>query len=186
VSYPTGTVGAVRVEVVRSARRRRTVQARLEDGVLQVYIPARLSKAEEAHWVEEMTRRFQRREGTDGIDLDERARRLASRYRLPQPQSIRWVDNQVHRWGSCTPVDAAIRISSRLAAFPPWVLDYVIVHELAHLVEAGHGKAFDALTHRYPKAERAIGYLIAKGIDGDQPVRSFRPPVPAEQPALFG
>jgi predicted metal-dependent hydrolase len=185
LSYPAGTVGGVQVEVIRSARRRRTVQARLEDGVLQLLIPARLSKAEEQHWIEEMTRRFQRKAGTDSVDLPDRARRLALRYRLPQPQSIRWVDNQLHRWGSCTPADGAIRISSRLAAYPGWVLDYVIVHELAHLVETGHGKAFDALTHRYPKAERAIGFLMAKGIDGDDPAPRVTPAAAVEQPALF-
>ena len=54
-------------------------------------------------------------------------------------------------------------VSARLAAYPRWVLDYVIVHELAHLVEASHGPAFWELVNRYPLAERARGYLIAKG-----------------------
>jgi predicted metal-dependent hydrolase len=37
----------------------------------------------------------------------------------------------------------------------------VIVHELAHLLEPNHGKRFKSLVHRYPLAERAIGFLIA-------------------------
>ena len=82
---------------------------------------------------------------------------------MPIPQSIRWVDNQHTRWGSCTPDSATIRISSRVAGFPTWVLDSIIIHELAHLVEPGHSKAFQALTNRYPLAERAKGFLIAVG-----------------------
>jgi predicted metal-dependent hydrolase len=151
------------VEVVRSARRRKTIQAYLVGGVLRVAIPASCSKEEEAHWVGVMVRRFERKRSTESIDLPGRARELAQRFDLPTPASIRWVDNQRSLWGSCTIVDRTIRISSRLAACPRWVLDYVIVHELTHLVVPGHGPAFTALVDRYPKAERARGYLIAKG-----------------------
>ena len=157
----------MQVEVVRSTRRRKTVQARKVDGVLRVSIPATMTKADEAHWVGEMVRRFERRAQADGIDLEARAAALATRHDLPQPASIRWVDNQRTRWGSCTVVDRTIRISSRLAEWPSWVVDYVIVHELAHLVVADHGPAFQALVDRYPKAERARGFLIAKGMEGD-------------------
>jgi predicted metal-dependent hydrolase len=153
----------VEVEVVRSARRRRTVQARVVDGRLRVSIPAAMSTAEERRWVDEMVRRMGRRAAADDIDLAERAAALARRHRLPVPASIRWVENQQARWGSCTPSDGTIRLSTRLASFPGWVLDYVIVHELAHLVEPGHGPAFRALEGRYRRAERAIGFLMAKG-----------------------
>lgn len=153
--------------MVRSARRRKTVSARTVDGVLRVSIPATMTVEEEAHWVGEMSRRVARRQRSDAVDLTTRARVLAQRHGLPEPASIRWVDNQRSRWGSCTPADGSIRLSSRLAGFPPWVVDYVVVHELAHLVEPGHGPAFHALTGRYPRAERAIGFLLAKGMDGD-------------------
>ena len=66
------------------------------------------------------------------------------------------------RWGSCTPADGTIRISARLASEPGWVLDYVIVHELAHLVVAGHNRRFWALVRRYPRSERARGWLMAR------------------------
>jgi predicted metal-dependent hydrolase len=72
------------------------------------------------------------------------------------------------RWGSCTPDDGAVRVSSRLAAYPAWVLDYVLVHELAHLRVASHGPAHQALVDRYPYAERARGFLIAMDLDPDQ------------------
>jgi predicted metal-dependent hydrolase len=72
------------------------------------------------------------------------------------------------RWGSCTKATSSIRISTRLGPFPDWVLDYVIVHELAHLVHLDHSPAFWELVHRYPRAERATGYLIAKSGDDDE------------------
>ena len=155
------------VEVVRSTRRRKTIQAHMVGGVLQVAIPAACTAEEEAHWVGVMVKRFERRRSTSAVRLGERAAKLSADHHLPRPASIRWADNQNTLWGSCTPVDRTIRISSRLAEFPRWVLDYVIVHELAHLVVVGHGPAFNALVDRYPLAERARGYLIAKGIEPD-------------------
>ena len=151
----------IRVQVIRSPKRRKTVQAREVDGVVRVSIPATMTRAEEEHWVAVMVGRF-RRSDTSAIDLPARAAALAKRYRLPVPADIRWVDNQRTLWGSCTPVDGTIRISSVLAGYPGWVLDYVIVHELAHLVIHGHGRPFWELVNRYPKAERARGYLMAK------------------------
>ena len=152
------------VEVVRSARRRKTVQASVVDGRIRVLLPARMTKAEERHWVEVMRQRLERQLRPPEIDLAARADALAARYDLPRPSSIRWVDNQQQRWGSCTPQDGTIRISSRLQGFPGWVVDAVVVHELAHLVEANHSPAFHALADRFPRQERATGFLIAKGL----------------------
>lgn len=163
----TASFANVKVEVVRSARRRKTVQAREVGGVLRVSIPATMTKADEDRWVAEMVRRMERRTATGGIDLPQRAEQLATKYKLSRPASIRWATNQEWRWGSCTPSDGAIRISSRLAAEPSWVLDYVIVHELAHLDIPRHDAKFWTLVNRYPKAERARGFLIARGLESD-------------------
>lgn len=153
----------MQVEVIRSPRRRKTVQATEADGVVRVSIPASMSRADEERWVAEMVRRLGRRRLAAGIDLRPRAAVLADRYRLPRPTEVRWVENQRSRWASCSPGDGVIRVSSRLAGFPSWVVDYVLVHELAHLVEPGHGPAFWGLVHRYRRAERARGFLLAKG-----------------------
>lgn len=161
----TAPNGTLPVEVVRSSRRRKTVQARLVDGRLRILLPAHLSAADEEHWVREMSRRFERRSRSGQIDVSRRARHLARQFGLPEPAGIRWVSNQSTRWGSCTPATGQIRLSDRLSGFPGWVIDYVIVHELAHLEVLDHGPAFRALEGRYPKAERAIGYLLAKGLD---------------------
>jgi predicted metal-dependent hydrolase len=157
----------LRVEVTRSAKRRRTVGARLVGDVLRIAIPSWMSRADEQHWTAEMTRRFERMRSTERIDLTARAASLARRYRLAVPADIRWSDDMSTRWGSCTPDDGTIRISTRVAAFPDWVVDYVLVHELAHLSVPGHGEAFWQLVHRYAKAERAIGYLIARSDDAE-------------------
>lgn len=154
------------VEVVRSARRRKTVGAQLRDGVLTVRVPGWMSHAEAHRWADEMARRFARRHTAQGVDLAERTAHLARRYGLPAPAAVRWVDMD-SRWGSCTPATREVRVSTRVAAFPTWVLDYVVVHELAHLVVADHSAEFWALVGRYPKAERARGYLIAKSGDAD-------------------
>jgi predicted metal-dependent hydrolase len=171
------------VEVTRSARRRKTVQARLVGDTLHVSIPARLTKAEEARWVAEMVQRLERRQGAGRVksseDLVARAAALSTRYGLPRPASIRWVGNQNARWGSCTPEDGSIRISRKLAGEPSWVLDYVIVHELAHLEVAGHGPAFWRLVQRYPRAERAKGFLLARSWPAGSPE-----PAEDDEPAI--
>ena len=114
-SLRPATFRTVKVEVVRSPRRRKTVAAQEVNGVLRVSIPASMTKADEERWVAEMVRRLRLRTTSVEVDLDRRAEQLADRYLLPHPASIRWVDNQAGRWGSCTPADGAIRISSRVA-----------------------------------------------------------------------
>jgi predicted metal-dependent hydrolase len=152
----------VDVVIVRSARRRKTVSARVVDGVVRISVPDNLPPAEERRHVESLRRRIERQQTARLIDLEVRAATLAARFGLRRPTSIRWVGNQDARWGSCTPVDGTIRISTRLAGEPDWVLDYVLVHELAHLDVPGHGPAFDRLVNRYPRAERARGFLEAR------------------------
>src|SRR5688572_6514704 len=122
------------VEVRRSRKRRRTVAAYREDEKVVVLIPARMTRAE---------RQEKRRRPSDA-GLMRRAEGLNTRYLDGQatPDTVRWVDNQNSRWGSCTPADRAIRLSRRLQGMPAWVIDYVLVHELAHLIEIGHTTAF--------------------------------------------
>jgi predicted metal-dependent hydrolase len=172
----------VEVEVIRSPRRRRTVQARQVGDVLRVSIPSSMTKAEEERWVAEMVGRMGRKAAAESVDLQRRAQTLAARYRLPPARSVRWVDNQQWRWGSCTPADGSVRISNRLAGLPGWVLDYVIVHELAHLDVPRHNRDFWAIVSRYPRTERARGYLMAKGMDDVDAAGEVDPPAPTQSP----
>jgi predicted metal-dependent hydrolase len=156
------------VEVRRSRRRTRTVSAYRQDGPdgskVIVLIPARFTRAEEAEWVEQMVARLdrsdRRRRRTDD-QLMKRARELSKEFLAgkARPVGVRWVDNMTTRWASCTPADATIRLSDRLQGMPPWVVDYVLLHELAHLLEPGHNARFWQWVDQYPRAERAKGYL---------------------------
>src|SRR3954468_24334262 len=147
------------VEVVRSARRRRTISAYRSGERIIVQVPARLTRAEEAQWVDRMVRRVlagERRLLRSDDDLIARAADLSTRFLggRAEPAAVRWVDNQGQRWGSCTPVDRTIRLSRRLVGMPDYVVDYVLLHELAHLLEAGHGSDFWALLESYPRLAR--------------------------------
>lgn len=163
------------IRVVRSDRRRRTVSARLvEDGaVLEVLAPAEATDAELGPIIEKLKgrvlRQAVRRDTADDTVLARRAAELNRQYFEGKLRwaEIRYVTNQQHRYGSCTPATGVIRISHRVATMPAWVRDYILVHELAHLKEANHGSRFWKLVQRYPKVERARGYLICLGLEGE-------------------
>jgi predicted metal-dependent hydrolase len=158
---------------VRSTRRRKTIQARVIDGRIRVHVPASLPPdqvdAEVRRLVERLERR--RRGRQSDADLERLARDLCRRFDLPVPTSVRWVGNQRSRWGSCTTSTGDIRLSDRLRPWPRYVVEYVLVHELCHLVVADHSRAFHDLVARYPSAERARGFLDAQslGVDGQGP-----------------
>ena len=144
------------------------VSARREGERLVVFIPGWMSAEQERDWVAEMVRRVEASEArrrSPGRNNDEalmrRGLELSKRWLegRARPSSIRWVPTMRTRWASCTPDDATIRISERLRDAPGWVVDYVLVHELAHLLQPGHDPAFWALVGRYPRTERARGFL---------------------------
>lgn len=149
------------VDVIRSPRRRKTVQARLVGERVELRVPAAMPDAEVAEHIAVLVPKLERQRRAAPIDLHERALRLARQFDLPEPEGIRWVANQHRRWGSCTVTDGSIRISDRLADAPDFVLDYVVLHELTHLEVADHGPDFRALMARYLLGERAEGYLMA-------------------------
>ena len=124
-----------------------------------------MTRKEEAEWVETMVARLEKAEQTaQAVATTTCSARAAAQRPVPrrpgQARLGRWVANQNSRWGSCTPGDHSIRLSERLNGMPAWVVDYVLVHELAHLLEAGHDAKFWAWVDRYPQAERAKGYLL--------------------------
>ncbi|TVU63452.1 M48 family metallopeptidase [Paenarthrobacter nitroguajacolicus] len=168
---PQVTDDGTPVVVRRSSRRRRTVAAFWEDGNAVVAIPASFTKSQEREWVQRMLAKLKkqgerrnaqgrRRPATDQV-LAEHAAQLSRTYLGGRavPTSVRWVGNQNSRWGSATPADGTIRLSNKLQPMPQWVIDYVLVHELAHLLVAGHNADFWRLVEAYPETQRAKAFL---------------------------
>ncbi|RIK06683.1 MAG: metal-dependent hydrolase [Acidobacteria bacterium] len=153
------------VVIHRSPRRRKTIQARVDHGLLHVFLPDNLSRRRELEWVEKMREAIRLKQEHDkaaeSVDLERRAQLLNKRYFAGALawQSIRFTPASRTRYGSCRPGKGQILISAELGDHPTWVLDYVIVHELAHLVFPDHSEQFWQLVSVYPKAERARGYL---------------------------
>jgi hypothetical protein len=152
------------LEIHRSARRRRTAQAHARDGVVVVRLPAGIAAAEEERLITRLVRRVTGAERAARLGgdtaLERRARELADRYLDGvRPTAVRWSGRMGRRYGSCSPEDGTIRISRDVARLPAFVRDYVLLHELAHLVVADHSPAFHALLARFPDRDRARGYL---------------------------
>ncbi|MEW2068385.1 M48 family metallopeptidase [Streptomyces sp. NPDC007346] len=176
------------VEVRRSTRRRKSVSAYREGGRTIVLIPARMSEAEERRWVGVMLDKLAAQESKRVLgdaELTERAERLSAQFfdGRARPASVRWVTNQNTRWGSCTPAEGSIRLSHRLQGMPEYVVDYVLLHELAHLLVPGHGPGFWRLLEAYPRTERARGYLEGVVAAGQLPMCPQRA---RSEPGAFG
>lgn len=151
------------VEIQSSARRKKTGTAHWSGSRIIVQIPANVRGKDRTIFVDELVERLltQRPQvaAGDGM-LEERARLLAAQYNDGvEPVSVRWVTNQQARWASCSPGTKEIRVSSRLRQCPEWVIDAVLVHELAHLQVADHSPAFYEIANRHPRQDDSELYL---------------------------
>src|SRR5690606_19170507 len=121
-----------------------------EGETIVVVVPHRLPEADRRRYADELAARLvagrERRRPSDA-QLFQRAADLSARYLdgAAPPSAVTWSSRQHGRWGSCTPADRTIRLSDRLRDVPPWVLDAVLLHELAHLHHPDHGPGFRAL-----------------------------------------
>ncbi len=164
------------IRIKRSSRRKKTVTGRwIDEKLIEILSPTDIDDEALQPIIANLKRRLiaekeRRQAEINDETLEQRAQVLNKKYfngRLHW-NSIRFVTNQRKRFGSCTPKEGTIRISHRLASAPSWVLDYVIMHELAHLRVQNHSQKFWKLVNRYPLTERARGYLIALSIESDQ------------------
>jgi hypothetical protein len=157
------------VEVRVSARRRKTSEARWVGGRIVVSLPAHLSgpaREKTISWlVDRLVTKHPLRAAVGDRELMTRAVALSDRYRIgARPTSVRWVTNQSARWGSCSYHSGEIRLSHRLRSVPEWVLDAVLVHELAHLVHPNHSPAFHELANGYRRHHEAGIFLAGYGL----------------------
>ena len=161
------------IEVIRSRRRRKTIQARKRQGRIEILAPAHMTDQQLQPHIDSLVARIGRKEKADRLsdsDLERRARHFNREFfggRL-RWESIRWVTTQNRSYGSCTSMRGTIRISDQLASIPTFVQDYVIIHELAHLLEPNHGPKFWALVNQYDLTERARGFLMGAGFQSDE------------------
>ena len=159
------------VKIIRSSRRKRTVSARLVKDLLLVKAPVFIPDAHLEKMVAGFKDKFQRKRLKEELDKSEDlasvAQRLNEKYfeNKLKVNGIEYVTNQNSRFGCCNYRSGHIRISHRLGLMPAWVRDYVIVHELAHLLAPNHSRAFWDIVSRYELAERAKGYLMAVGLE---------------------
>ena len=153
-----------RVEIRVSERRRKTITAFWEGDDIVVLVPPRLSKRDRQIYADELSKKLiaerDKRRPTDD-SLHQRARHLSRVYLngKAKPTSVRWSTRQNSRWGSCTAAERTIRITARLQDAPQYVIDAVLVHELAHLLHADHGPEFHELANRFPRQRDAEIFL---------------------------
>ncbi len=159
------------VKVIRSPDRKKTIQAKMVGETLVIYLPTGLHREEEGKLIEKMRQKIEKKRLKTQANKDDYLKKRFDGFnrmyfggRL-KVNSIEFVSNQ--RWvrGSCTPSKGTIRISHRLLEMPKWVLDYVIMHEMSHLVHPDHSKAFWNKVGEYKYTERARGFLMAKGME---------------------
>jgi predicted metal-dependent hydrolase len=157
------------IQIIRSRKRRKTIQARKRNDRIEILAPAHMTDEQLQPHIDSLVKRIDRNEKASVLsddDLQKRALHFNRQYfnGTLQWQSIRWVTTQNRSYGSCTSVRGTIRISDELASMPTFVLDYVIIHELAHLLEPNHGPKFWELVNRYHLTERARGFLMGAGV----------------------
>ena len=160
------------VEIRASSRRTKTGNAHWSGSRIIVQIPARMRGRDREVFVADLvTRLLSQRPQATGHDgaLHERCLVLAELYNNNvAPSAVRWVANQRTRWASCSPATREIRVSTRLRQCPDWVVDAVLVHELAHLQEIDHSAAFYAIANRHPRQVECglflEGYALGLGL----------------------
>lgn len=160
---------SLEAKIIRSHNRQKTISAKLVGDVIQITAPADIpqDRLEEivAKLKNRIEKKLQKRQLNTQVDLRDVAHKLNHKYFSGELkiESIEYSTNQNKVHGNCNYKNRTIRISHRLANMPEWVRDYVIVHELAHIVEPNHGEEFWKLVSRYELSERARGFLLAKG-----------------------
>jgi len=159
----------VEVKIIRSRRRFRTVSASLTKDILLVQAPQILSAERLNKIIDKFKIKFENKLLKTDLDKTRDLVGCANRINMKYFDNklkldlIEYATDQNSKFGCCNWRTARIRISHKISLMPGWVRDYVVLHEMAHLVEPNHGKAFWDIVSRYRLTERARGYLMAAG-----------------------
>ncbi|MDO8662696.1 MAG: DUF45 domain-containing protein [Candidatus Omnitrophota bacterium] len=143
------------------------MSARLVNDLLLVNAPLMLAQERLDKIVSGFKLKFERKKIKAELDKEQNLLDLASSLNEKyfgnkvKLESIEYVTTQNSRFGCCNYRAARIRISHKIGLMPEWVRKYVVIHEMAHLIEPNHSKAFWDIVARYKLAERARGYLMA-------------------------
>ena len=154
---------ALELRVIR--KRVKNINARLRGKTLLVSAPHRVPAGELEETILQLARRLVRRSREEVVNSDggaERiARKVAARFsNPPEVAEVRFVTNQTARWGSYSSQTGVVRLNAALRQMPPWVLEAVVAHELAHSFHLDHSPAFWELVRSVcPKTDRARAFL---------------------------
>ncbi len=158
-------VDGVALELRLVRKRVKNINARLRGKTLLVSAPHRVSAEELDETILQLARRLVRRRRADIVNSDGGAERIARNVatRFPDPPEVaevRFVTNQTVRWGSYSRQTGVVRLNAALRQMPPWVLEAVVAHELAHTFHLDHSPAFWELVRSVcPKTDRARAFL---------------------------
>jgi len=168
-------INEMEVKITRSRRRKRWVGARLVNDLLLINAPLALSQEHLDKIISDFKLKFARQKLRNELDKDKNLLDLSSALNRQyfdnklKIVSIEYSTNQNSRFGCCNYRTAKIRISHKIGLMPKWVRKYVLMHEMAHLIEPNHSRAFWDIVSRYKLTERARGYLMAAGLAGSLP-----------------
>ncbi len=161
----TVNVDGVTLDVVVVRKRVKNINVRLHGNTLSVSAPRRVSKNELNEAIVELARRLLRRSRAEAVNTDgaaaEIAGKVATRFAEPPKVSeVRFVTNQTARWGSYNTQTGVVRLNAALKLMPPWVLEAIVAHELAHSFHADHSPEFWELARSVcPRTDRARAFL---------------------------
>ena len=158
-------VDGVALEVTVTRKRVKNINVRLHGRQLSVSAPHRVPVAELDETIVELARKLVRRSRADALNSDGGAETLARKTaaRFPDPPKVAevlFVTNQTAQWGSYSRQTGIIRLNAALRQMPPWVLEAVVAHELAHTVHLDHSPEFWELARSVcPGTDRARAFL---------------------------
>jgi predicted metal-dependent hydrolase len=159
------TVDGVTLNLRVTRKRVKNINVRMVGNELRVSAPPWVSKGELDEAILTLARRIIRRERARKINGSdealEMARRVAKRFpNQPEIVIARFSTQQRSRWGSYSTRTRTIQLNAALRQMPPWVLEAVVAHELAHIEHPDHSPAFWALLRRVcPQTDRARAFL---------------------------